>query len=172
MQVQRHPPLSLRVMPRESLESSNPCGHWRNSCCANSKGSGVTGSSSVAAMTRLGQALQICSRLGPVVADPTGKALLAHFAGSEGQHDGGGGLGRRREINAIEPKKNDQRCERGPLIAIDERMILGNAEGIGSGKRSEIGFAVSEFVDRPRQGGFEKPRIAHAVRSAEQRELL
>src|SRR5262249_34962379 len=100
-------------------------------------------------------------RFGPVVADPAGKALLAHFAGREGHHDRGGGLGRRREINAIEPKKNDQRCERGPLIAVHERMIRRNAEGIGRGKRGKIGFAVREFVDRPRQGGFEKPRITN-----------
>src|SRR5262249_35012181 len=109
---------------------------------------------------------------GPVVADPAGKALLTYLAGRKRQHDRGGGLGRWRKINAIEPKKNDQRSERSPLIAIHERMILGNAERVGSGKRSEAGFAVSEFVNRPREGGFEKSRIANAVGSTEQRELL
>ena len=51
-------------------------------------------------------------------------------------------------------------------------MIARDAEPIGRSESGKIGFAVSEFINRPCQCRFQKPDIADAVRAAEKRKLL
>ena len=46
------------------------------------------------------------------------------------------------KIYVVEAKKDDHCVEGGALVAVDERMVAGNAKRIGSCKRSQISFAV------------------------------
>ena len=51
-------------------------------------------------------------------------------------------------------------------------MIARNAKSIRCRKDGKIDFAISEFIDRPCQCGFEKSYVANAVGAAEKSKLL
>src|SRR6266850_6433524 len=71
----------------------------------------------------------------PVVPYPARQAFLADFAGGEGEDDSGGAFGWHQKIYIVEAQKYDERTEGRTLVAVDKRMIPGNAEGIRCRKR-------------------------------------
>ena len=100
------------------------------------------------------------------------KHVLGDLAGGKAQNNRGCRLRWCVEIHAIEPKEYDYRSEGRPLVAVNERMIARDAEAVGGRKRRNAAFAVTEFVKRSRQRGFEQAAIANSVRAAEESKLL
>jgi hypothetical protein len=89
-----------------------------------------------------------------VIRDPAGQRRLGNFACGEAENDGGCLFGRSIEIKPVEPQKHDHRCKRGPLVAVDKRMIARDAEAIGRSEIVNFAFAIGKFVDWPAQGRF------------------
>src|SRR6266850_1940189 len=108
----------------------------------------------------------------PIVPDPAGEAFLADFAGRKGEDDGGGAFGWDQKIYIVEAQKYDERTEGRTLVAVDKRMIPGNAEGIRCRKRGKVSFAIGKFVDGTAQRRFQHALVTNAVRSSEQSKLF
>jgi len=45
-------------------------------------------------------------------------------------------------------------------------MIARDSERIGGSERGKIGLPIGEFVERPRERGFEEPQIAYSIAAA------
>src|ERR1700731_3966237 len=112
------------------------------------------------------------SRLRPIVAQPAREPVLIDSAGRYLENNCGGVLRRHVEIDPIEPEKHDHGAEGGPLVAVDEGMIARDSERIGGSERGKIGLPIGEFVERPRERGFEEPQIAYSIAAAKYGELL
>src|ERR1700730_12376255 len=109
-------------------------------------------------------ACPLFARLGrPIVSDPTGEALLIHLACCESKNHCRGAFGSDEEIDIVQAKEHDDCDESSTLVAVDKRMVAGNAEGIRCRKRSEVRFAVSEFIDGPAKRRFEHALVTHTV---------
>ena len=82
---------------------------------------------------------------------------------------GGGSV----EVDAVQPEKVTMIADEGrSLVAVDERMVARDAEGIGCGQRREIGLLIGALVLRPRQRRFQqRPGRATPVGAAEQPQL-
>src|SRR4029077_11047314 len=102
-------------------------------------------------------------RVRPIIPDPAGEAFFIHLARSEGEDHCRGALRRDQEIYIVETQKHDDRAEGCPFITIDEQMISGNAVPIRRGERSEVSFAISEFVDGTAECRFQHALVANAV---------
>ena len=70
--------------------------------------------------------------------DPSGKAGFVHFAGRDGKHGEGRIRLRYAEPVSVQNQEQSGSEECGPLVAVDERMILRKADCMGSCKIGEI----------------------------------
>jgi hypothetical protein len=64
----------------------------------------------------------------PVVPDPAGQAVFIDLARSDGEDHGGSTCGRYQEIDLVETQKYDERAKGCAFVAVDKRMVPGNAE--------------------------------------------
>lgn len=101
-----------------------------------------------------------------------GQRVLRDFPRGKAQDDCCRGLRRSIKIEAVKSKKYDHRGEGSPLVAVNEWVIARNAKSVGGREDGKIGLAVSELIDRSRQGQLEKSDIPDAIGAAEQSKLL
>jgi hypothetical protein len=74
---------------------------------------------------------------------------------------GGLGLGCRQPV-AVQAQEQTDGQEGGALVAIDERVVLGQAEGIAGGQIGEVRFAIGSEVGGSRHRRFEQAFVADA----------
>jgi len=67
-----------------------------------------------------------------VTGDPARQNVFPDLAGGEPENERCGVVRRGIQIEPIKPEEHDHRSQCGSLIAIDERMVLGDAEAIGA----------------------------------------
>ena len=107
-----------------------------------------------------------------VIPDPAGQHFLGNFTGCKAEDDGGCLLRGSIEIKPVESQKHDHRCKRGPLVAVNKRMIARDAETISRREIGQFTFAVAKFVDRPASADSNKPRSRMPSAPPKQRKLL
>src|SRR5690606_38147942 len=89
-------------------------------------------------------------------AQPGGELLLARLAGGEGEHGGGRFVRWCVDTPAIHLDEQHGRDEGRALVAVCERMVAGDAEGVGGGQGDQVGAAfVGEAVLRPAERALE-----------------
>jgi hypothetical protein len=76
------------------------------------------------------------------------------------------------DAQVVEIQKQIGRSEGCSLIAIHERMILGDAEKIGSGQFAEIGITISLLLQRSGERRFKHAFIAYTGSAAVEAELF
>jgi len=103
---------------------------------------------------------------GEMCPEPIGQFLFGEIAGSEGKHDPGGVHFIERKFTPVEFEKDVGGHPGRALVAIDERMIACNPEGIGCGKDGKVVLSVFPAVARSRQCGIEAASIAHTSPAA------
>src|SRR5690606_24547383 len=77
-----------------------------------------------------------------VLAEPVGEFVLGQFAGSEGfEDDDNLGVGC-SENKAVDDQEGFADYRRSSLVAVNERVVAGEPEGIGGGQRCGVGLRV------------------------------
>src|ERR671912_821982 len=112
------------------------------------------------------------SCLRPSVADPAGKPVLLDLAGAQGEHDRRRLGWSRRERHAVQSQEDHHRRERPALVAVEEGVVVGDAEGVRSREARKIGFAIMPAVLRPHDRRLEQSLVADPVWATEQRKLF
>ena len=97
----------------------------------------------------------------PSGGEPCCHLIFGEFSGGQQQHHLYGVFGFKGDADIIQGKKKPSQHPRGPLVAVGERMIAGNAKGVGRCQRTEISFSVSPLVARSGKRRLESRRIAH-----------
>ena len=78
-----------------------------------------------------------------VVPDPVGQGRLAQAAGREPHDDLVLVRPACNEIGPVEPEEQAQEHERRALVSVGERMVSGNAPGVGCGERGQVGRGIA-----------------------------
>ena len=81
-------------------------------------------------------------------AQPRGEADFVQIASGQGQHVGDAVGVFRRQAITIECQEQFRSDKRGALVAINERMIAGNAERMACRQVRGVGFAVMGQLQR------------------------
>jgi hypothetical protein len=102
-----------------------------------------------------------------VFGEPAGKFFLAEAALGEIEKSEISVLFRGRDVPAISIQKGDGNYERHALVAVDERMISSDAEGIGSRQSKDIRVVrVVKDIQRLCEVGIKQRFVSNAVRAA------
>jgi len=107
-----------------------------------------------------------------MLAKPVGQLVLGQLACGESL-DQDDQLGVRcSEEEAVEREKGFRDDRRGALVAVDERVVAGEAEGVGGGEGRGVRLLVQREVARAGHRAFERSGIADSLPSAMLGELL
>ena len=99
--------------------------------------------------------------------EPGGKIIFAEAALGEMKKGEVSVLFRRDDVPAVSVQKSHGNHKSGALVAVNKRMIPGNAKGVGSRKPKDIRFVcIGKDIVRLGQGRIEQRFIADAVGAA------
>lgn len=107
-----------------------------------------------------------------VCADPVRELRLTEVA--RGKPENGAdcfGL-RRDQFVPVDVEEDSKSGQRGPLVAIEERMILGQSKSVGRRQLRYGRRSVGEQILGPGEGRFKKPFVTHSGETAVLRQKL
>lgn len=98
-----------------------------------------------------------------VLTDPGREDILGHRTVSDPDNDGHSLRLGSLEFEAVQSKESIEGDECGPLVCIDEVVILRDSESVRGGQRSQVGGGiVVPLVLRSCESGLEKPFVSNA----------
>jgi hypothetical protein len=107
-----------------------------------------------------GAAQQAGSPRGGVCLEPGRETLFVELSTGHGEHDGNDGLFRSHDPQAVQAEEDVHGLERHALVAVYERVVVGQRETAGSGEAGEPDVRlVVESVSRSIKGGLEETAI-------------
>lgn len=97
-----------------------------------------------------------------VLPEPGGEGFLGFFAEGEAKHGKIFFFAGRGDFEAVAREKSAVNDVSGALVAVEEGVVLRDAERVGCGKGAEIGrrFAAAPKMERPRKGVFKQNLLA------------